>query len=95
MLNNDVDFEETEENQKVCVNSEQLDGPEDYIEDDDFVIETSVRTRPTNKVDEEDSQSDLRTVLSRRRNERLTKVVTLPENVPTRLVQSAFQGLGR
>lgn len=94
----DINFEETnkfiEEVEKVDLENSRQDGPEDYIEDDDFVLEVSAR-RKKSRTEEEDNQSDLRAVLSRRRNERLTKAVNLQENMPTRLVQSAFQGLGK
>mgnify|MGYP006989418369 FL=1 len=69
------------------------DGPEDYNEDDDFVLEVSSKQKPKNKGEDEDNKSDLRTVLSRRRNEKLKKVTTVQDN--SRLVQSAFQGLGK
>lgn len=68
-------------------------GPEDYIEDDDFELDMSAKRQNT-RAEDEDGQSDLRAVLSKRRNQRLTKVVNLKEDMPARLVQSAFQGLG-
>ncbi|KAK6645174.1 hypothetical protein RUM43_001450 [Polyplax serrata] len=67
-------------------------GPEDYIEDDDFELDMSAKRNT--RAEDEDGQSDLRAVLSKRRNQRLTKVVNLKEDMPARLVQSAFQGLG-
>lgn len=67
--------------------------PDDYVEDDDFSLDNGFVKKK--KTDDEDGRKDLRDILSRRRNERLTKAVSIQESMPARLVQSAFQGLGK
>lgn len=83
-----------EEEEGEIKESEEKNQPEDYVDDDDFVIEDRpVKRKVKTRINEDDAQSDLRAILSRRRNERLKAVTVQRENVPARLVQSAFQGL--